>query len=116
MQSRWMVLALVVVTRTAMAFQFQSAAAVGPLLVADLGLSYVELGTLIGLYLLPGAFLAMPGGFVGARFGDRAVVLSALGLMTSVVWRWRRERRGWPSRPGVSSAAPAECSSTCSSP
>src|SRR5215470_327167 len=82
MPSRWMVLALVVVTRTAMAFQFQSAAAVGPLLVADLGLSYAQLGTLIGLYLLPGAFLAMPGGLLGARFGDRAVVLSALGLMT----------------------------------
>ena len=77
-----MVLSLVVVTRTAMAFQFQSAAAVGPLLVADLGLSYAQLGTLIGLYLLPGAFLAMPGGLLGARFGDRAVVLSALGLMT----------------------------------
>jgi predicted MFS family arabinose efflux permease len=82
MQNRWAVLALVVVARTAMAFQFQSTAAVGPILVADLGLSYAQLGTLIGLYLLPGAVLAMPGGLLGARFGDRAVVLSALGLMT----------------------------------
>lgn len=82
MQSRWAVLGLVVVARTAMAFQFQSAAAVGPLPVADLGLSYAQLGTLIGLYLLPGAVLAMPGGLLGARFGDRAVVLSALALMT----------------------------------
>jgi predicted MFS family arabinose efflux permease len=82
MQSRWGVLGLVLVARTAMAFQFQSVAAVGPLLVADLGLSYAQLGTLIGFYLLPGAILAMPGGLLGARFGDRAVVLSALGLMT----------------------------------
>ena len=82
MQNRWVVLALVVVARTAMGFQFQSVAAVGPFLVADLGLSYAELGTLIGLYLLPGVVLALPGGLLGARFGDRAVVLAALGLMT----------------------------------
>ena len=82
MQNRWAVLALVVVARTAMGVQFQSVAAVGPFLVADLGLSYARLGTLIGLYLLPGAVLALPGGVLGARFGDRAVVLSALGLMT----------------------------------
>lgn len=81
MQSRWAVLGLVVVARTAIGFQFQSVAAVGPLLVADLGLSYVQLGTLIGLYLLPGVFLSMPGGMAGARFGDRAMVLSGLGLM-----------------------------------
>src|SRR5215471_4810097 len=29
-----------------------------------------------------GAALAMPGGLLGARFGDRAAVLTALGLMT----------------------------------
>jgi hypothetical protein len=48
MQNRWGVLALVVVARTAMGFQFQSIAAVGSFLVADLGLSYAQLGTLIG--------------------------------------------------------------------
>jgi MFS family permease len=82
MGNRWAVLALVVVARTAMGFQFQSVAAVGPFLVADLGLSYAELGTLIGLYLLPGAFLALPGGMLGTRLGDRAVILLGLGLMT----------------------------------
>ena len=71
MGNRWAVLAFVTVARTAMGFQFQSVAAVGPFLVADLGLSYAELGTLIGLYLMPGAFLALPGGLLGARFGDR---------------------------------------------
>lgn len=81
MGNRWAVLALVVVARTAMGFQFQSVAAVGPLLVADLGLSYVQLGTLIGLYLLPGVVLSMPGGMLGARLGDRVMVLSGLGLM-----------------------------------
>jgi MFS family permease len=36
----------------------------------------------MGLYLLPGTFLALPGGMLGARFGDRAIVLLALGPMT----------------------------------
>jgi MFS family permease len=83
MHSRWGVLGLVVLARTTVGFQFQSVAAVGPFLVADLGLSYAELGTLIGLYLLPGVVLALPGGMLGTRFGDRAVVLAGLGLMTA---------------------------------
>jgi predicted MFS family arabinose efflux permease len=82
MRNRWAILALVVVARTALGFQLQSVAAVGPFLVADLGLSYADLGTLIGLYLLPGIVLALPGGLLGVRFGDRAVVLLGLGLMT----------------------------------
>jgi MFS family permease len=65
-----------------MGFQFQAVAAVGPFLVADLGLSYAQLGTLIGFYLLPGVFLALPGGLLAVRFGDRALVLGGLGLMT----------------------------------
>ena len=76
-------LALVVIARTAVGFQFQSVAAVGPFLVADLGLTYAALGTLIGLYQLPGAALALPGGLLGTRFGDRAVVLLGLGFMTA---------------------------------
>jgi predicted MFS family arabinose efflux permease len=82
MGNRWAVLALVTVARTGMGFQFQAVAAVGPFLAADLQLGYAELGTLIGLYLLPGAFLALPGGLLAGRFGDRALVLAGLGLMT----------------------------------
>src|SRR5439155_478203 len=79
--SRWFALVLILLARVSMAVQFQSIAPVGPLLVADLTLSYAELGLLIGLYLLPGAALALPGGLLGQRFGNRPVVLSALGLM-----------------------------------
>jgi MFS family permease len=83
MRNRWAVLALVVLARTSVGFQFQSVAAVGPFLVADLGLTYARLGTLIGLYQLPGAALALPGGLLGTRVGDRAVVLLGLALMTA---------------------------------
>ena len=66
-----------------MGLHFQSVGAVGSLLTADLGLTYAHLGTLIGLYTVPGIFLALPGGLLGARFGDRAVILAALGLLTA---------------------------------
>jgi MFS family permease len=83
MANRWTALSLVFLTRTSMGFQFQSVASVGPLLVADLGLSYAQLGTLIGLYMLPGAFIALPGGVIGQRFGERRVVLVGLALMVA---------------------------------
>jgi MFS family permease len=83
MANRWIVLALVFVTRTSMGFQFQSVASVAPLMIADLGLTYTQLGTLIGLYMLPGAFVALPGGVIGHRFGQRRVVVVALLLMVA---------------------------------
>ena len=83
MANRWIVLALVFVTRTSMGFQFQSVASVAPLMIADLGLTYTQLGTLIGLYMLPGAFVALPGGVIGHRFGERRVVVVALLLMVA---------------------------------
>jgi MFS family permease len=83
MSNRWVALALVFLTRTSMGFQFQSVASVAPLMVADLGLSYAQLGTLIGLYMLPGAFFALPGGLIGRRLGDRRVVVGGLALMVA---------------------------------
>ena len=64
-----------------MAMQFQSIAPVAPLVVADLGITYAQLGLLIGLYLLPGTVLALPGGLLGQRFGNRRVALWGLVLM-----------------------------------
>ena len=83
MANRWVALAIVSVTRTSMGFQFQAVAAVAPLMVAELQLSWVELGSLIGLYMLPGAVIALPGGLLGQRFGERRVVLVSLALMVA---------------------------------
>ena len=83
MANRWTALAIVFVTRMSMGFQFQSVASVGPLMNADLGLSYAQLGTLIGLYMLPGAVFALPGGVIGQRFGERRVVVVGLALMVA---------------------------------
>jgi MFS family permease len=64
-----------------MAFQFQSVATVAPLLSRDLAVAFADIGLLIGLYLAPGAALALPGGAIGRRFGDKAAVLAGLALM-----------------------------------
>jgi MFS family permease len=81
MADRLVALALIFVTRISMGVQFQSIASVGPLLVDELRLSYMQLGTLLGLYLLPGVGLALPGGMLGRRFGERRTVVWSLALM-----------------------------------
>jgi MFS family permease len=81
MYARWLVLAVLTFVRTAMGFQFQSVAAVSPLLVDGFQLSYAALGTLIGLYLLPGVAVALPGGMLAQRVGDRRVVCLGLAAM-----------------------------------
>jgi MFS family permease len=83
MADRWVALALIFVTRISMGVQFQSIASVAPLLVEELRLSYAQLGTLVGLYLLPGVVLALPGGLLGRRFGERRTVICSLAVMVA---------------------------------
>lgn len=83
MARHWVILGVLTLARTAMGFQFQSIPAAAPQLTGEVGLSYALLGTLIGLYLLPGAAVALPGGWLGTRFGDKRVVLFGLALMTA---------------------------------
>src|SRR5882757_6207321 len=64
-----------------MAFQFQSVAAVAPLLGSEFGVSIADIGVLIGLYFAPGVAIALPGGAIGQKFGDEATALGALLLM-----------------------------------
>ncbi len=78
---RWTVMVVLGLARIAMGYQFQAVASVSPLLVEDFGIDYAMVGTLIGLYLLPGIVLALPGGHLGRRFGEKRVVLVGLALM-----------------------------------
>jgi predicted MFS family arabinose efflux permease len=80
-ENRWFILAVLFLARTALGFQFQSIASTAPLLAADLHLGYAEVGTLIGLYMLPGVVIAVPGGFFGGRFSDKSVCSLGLLLM-----------------------------------
>jgi predicted MFS family arabinose efflux permease len=80
-RNRWGILAVLFVVRLSMSFQFQSVAAVAPLLGHDFGVGLADIGLLIGLYFTPGVALALPGGAIGQRFGDKTTVLGALVLM-----------------------------------
>ncbi len=75
--------AALAVGRLAFGFQFQSLAALGPELVARYGLDYAALGTLIGLYMAPGILVALPGGLLGRRYGERLLVGAGFLLMTA---------------------------------
>jgi MFS family permease len=81
LRNRWGILAVLFAVRATMAVQFQSVGAVAPLLSSELGFSIADIGILIGLYMAPGVALALPGGAIGSRFGDKATVIGALLLM-----------------------------------
>ena len=80
--NRWTILAVLFAARTAMAFQFQSLAALSPFVIDAHGLGLADIGLLIGLYLAPGALVAMPGSALSARLGDKRVVTAGLLMMT----------------------------------
>lgn len=79
--SRWGILAVLFAARAVMGFQFQSIASISNFLLPDLDIEYAEIGTLIGLYLLPGVVIAYPGGALGKKFGDKRIVLVGLSMM-----------------------------------
>jgi MFS family permease len=81
LRNRWGILAILFVVRLTMPFQFQSVAAVAPLLGREFGVGLADIGILIGLYFAPGIALALPGGAIGRRLGDKITVLAALLLM-----------------------------------
>jgi MFS family permease len=81
MNNRWAILAVLVFARTMMAFQYQSVAALSPGLMDSYLLSITEIGLLIGLFLGPGIVVALPGGAIAARFGDKRVTALSLLLM-----------------------------------
>ena len=64
-----------------MAFQFQAIGALSPYYRETFGFSLADIGVLIGLYFAPGLALALPGGALGRRFGDKRMVLVGFGLM-----------------------------------
>ncbi len=68
MHSRWVILAVLFLARTAMGFQFQSVATLSSFLIPDLNIDYTQLGLLIGFYLLPGTVIAYPSGLLVLAF------------------------------------------------
>jgi MFS family permease len=81
MSRRWVMLLVIFFTRTSLGFQFQSIAALSPILVTAFDISWAQVGLLMGLFMLPGVVFALPGGLLGQCFGSLRVVFAGLGLM-----------------------------------
>ncbi|MGA2124843.1 MAG: MFS transporter [Xanthobacteraceae bacterium] len=79
--NRWLILVVIFLARTTMALQFQTVGSLGPDLVGLFALDHGELGALIGLYMLPGVVMSLPGGLIGQRFGSKHAVIAGLALM-----------------------------------
>jgi MFS family permease len=94
---RWLILGVLFLARTAMAFQFQSVAAISPVVMNQFGVDLADIGLLISLYLAPGIVVALPGGDIGRRYGDKPVVLLGFALMIcgglmmilASIWPWQ---------------------------
>jgi predicted MFS family arabinose efflux permease len=82
-RNRWFILAVLFLARTAMAIQFQSVGSLGPILAQELAIDYATVGTLIGLYMLPGVVIALPGGVLMQRFGAATIALAGLAAMAA---------------------------------
>ncbi len=79
--TRWLVLIGVFLGRLAFGFEFQSLAMVAPGIGRDLAVDPTGIGVLVGLFMLPGVVLALPGGFLGQRFGERPLLILGFTLM-----------------------------------
>ena len=79
---RWVMLLILFVVRLSMGFQFQSVATTSAHLVDEFGLSYAELGTLIGLFLLPGVVISIPSGALTRSFADKTLLMFGALAMT----------------------------------
>ena len=78
MELRWKILILLVIVRVGLGFQFQTLASVSDQLVAEFSVDYTTIGTMIGLFMFAGLFLALPVGWVGRFVSDRH--LSSFGM------------------------------------
>src|ERR1700712_4062206 len=83
MQRRWLVLAILFLARMCLAYQFQTIAAITPVLRTELGFDLGDAGLLIGLYALPGVILPLAGGAISHVAGDRFAV--TLGFILAIV-------------------------------
>lgn len=79
--SRWWVLFLVHFSVVAFALNFQMIPPLVPDFISLAGLTHTQAGALMGLFTLPGIFLALPGGRVADTIGPRNVALWSLSLL-----------------------------------
>jgi MFS family permease len=79
LDNRWVFLGILTTIRLTLGFQFQTVGSSSSFLREDLAISHAQIGTLIGLFMLPCVFIALPSGFLSKRFGDRR--MASFGLL-----------------------------------
>ena len=78
---RWAILGLLFFCRTSLGFQFQTMGSAAPGVTPEIGLSLTEIGTLIGLFMLPGVFLSIPSGYAARYMSDKGLLVLGLLVM-----------------------------------
>ena len=78
---RWRILAMLFAARVGLGFQFQTMGAVGGEVSHTFGLDNAQVGMMIGLFMAPGLFLALPAGFSGRFASDRLLAGFGLGAL-----------------------------------
>jgi len=81
--SRWWILGLVHFSVLTFGVTLQMIPPILGILVNTIGMTHTQAGALMGLFTLPGIFLALPGGYLSDIIGTRKVGLMAFALMTS---------------------------------
>ncbi len=79
--NRWAVLGLMFLIGLALPMQLQAVPALAPFIVAEAGLTYTDIGVLTGLFMFPGIFLAVPGGLLADRIGEKLTLTIGLAVM-----------------------------------
>tara|TARA_B100000315_G_scaffold254386_1_gene295344 strand:- start:4547 stop:5668 length:1122 start_codon:yes stop_codon:yes gene_type:complete len=65
-----------------MGFQFQSVGSLSPFIMNELDIAFATLGTLIGLFMLPGIVVAIPSGILSRHLTDKTIaVLGLVGMV-----------------------------------
>jgi MFS family permease len=75
------VLVILFLARTCIGFQFIAVAAQMPQLRAELDFDYSEIGILLGVFMIAGAFLSLPSGMIANRLGDRRTIQIGLAAL-----------------------------------
>jgi cyanate permease len=95
--TRWTILAVLFAVRLIMAFQFESVAAISPVIMHEFEVDLADIGVLFSLYLAPGLVIALAGGEIGRRYSDKSIVAAGLVLMIggglimvlASAWSWQ---------------------------